>query len=152
MFFDYENSTDLEKFNNSVAATLDEIKLYIDKLVDTLDIDFCPKDKLYIIANLLGYELNREDDPDFQRRQLKSVIDSYKAKGTSDSIKILFYTLGVNVEVVPLWTPDFKQEVSLVPPYIQIVGTNQNPTGTFDVIVINPDEQLDTETQAYSYV
>lgn len=150
--FDYNNSSDIEKLNHIAAVTLDQIKALIDQLIDVYDLDFVKDEHLNIIASILGYPLDREDDNEFKRRQLKAAIDSYKAKGTEESIRVLFYTMGLNVEVIPLWTPDFREEITLTPPYVRIASTPENSEGFKDVILINPDSQYHTFKDSYKYL
>lgn len=152
--FDSETATDLEALNNVIAVSLDDLKAEIDQIVDNFDIDNAKAARLNIIGNLLGYKLGRETDPDFQRRSLKTAIDFYKAKGTPDSIKILFYTLGFDVEVIPLWSADFQEQILIEPPYISIamisIPDNFQP-GYYDVSVLNPDLQTATEVGGYQF-
>lgn len=143
--FNYNTSSDIASITNEVAVTLDEIKAYIDQIFDVLDIDNCPVEHLNIIANLLNYPIDKEDDPTFIRRGLKNSISMYKTKGTEDCIKLLFYNLGFTVDIIPLWTPDIVENTLITPPYIQtsIINTNfPYKPGIYDVSVINPDNQL----------
>jgi|ERR1035438_307233 phage tail-like protein len=155
--FDSEHATDVAKLTNAVAITLDEAKSFIDQLLNSFDVEACPVENLNIIANILGYPIDKEDDPDFVRRSLRNAISLYKAKGTADSIKVLFYNLGFYVDVVPLWTPDFVESVQVFPPYIKAtlakinVGNSYNP-GYYDVTVINPDEQFNTSVGGFQFV
>jgi phage tail P2-like protein len=156
--FDYANATDVDALTHEVALTLDEVKAFIDQLLNSFDIEACPVENLNIIANILGFPIDREDDPDFVRRSLRNAIALYKAKGTADSIKVLFYNLGFYVDVVPLWTPDFVEKVRIFPPYIKAtiakIPDNGNPyrPGYVDVTVVNPDEQFDTSVGAFQYI
>jgi hypothetical protein len=154
--FDYDRASDVSILTHEVAITLDTAKAYIDQLLNSFDIDACPVEHLNIIANLLGYPVDKEEDSDFVRRSLRNTINMYKAKGTEDSIKILFYNLGFNVEIFPQWTADFIERVKLSPPYIkvfqQLVPKNAYKPGYNDVMVINPDRQYDTSTDAYQYL
>jgi len=142
--FNNETATDLEKLNNVVAVSLDDIKAEIDQIVDNFDIDNVRPERLNIIGNMLGYKLGRETDPDFKRRSLKTAIDFYKSKGTPESIRILFFTLGFDVEVIPLWTADFQEQIEIAAPYIRVatpVLKHVFAPGYYDVHVLNPDEQ-----------
>ena len=155
--FDYENATDVAAIVQQCAITLDEAKAFIDQLLNVFDVESCPVENLNIVANILGYPIGSEDDPDFIRRSLKNAISLYKAKGTADSIKVLFYNLGFYVDVVPLWTPDFVESVEIFPPYIKAIiakinSGNPNKPGYYDVTVLNPDEQSDTSVGAFQYV
>jgi phage tail-like protein len=149
--FNTPANTDLKKLVNVAAYTLDELKAYIDQFVDNFDIERVDPKNISIISNLLGYPFSNETEIEFKRRLLRTAIDFYKAKGTADSIKILFYTLGLNVDVVPLWTADFKDFVEITPPYVQaeITLVEADITGAYkDVTIINPDEQLYTASAA----
>lgn len=155
--FDFDNASDVDALTHEVAITLDEAKAFIDQLLNVFDIEACPVENLNIIANILGYPVNKEDDPDFTRRSLRNAIALYKAKGTADSIKVLFYNLGFYVDVVSLWTPDFVESVQVFPPYIKatiakITSGNPYRPGFYDVTVINPDSQMDTSIGAFQYI
>ena len=155
--FDYEHATDVDSLVHEAAITLDDAKAFIDQLLNSFDIEACPVENLNIIANILGYPIDREDDPDFVRRSLRNAISLYKAKGTADSIKVLFYNLGFYIDVVPLWTPDFIETVQVLPPYLKatlakINTGNVNKLGYYDVTVMNPDEQIATSVGAFQYI
>lgn len=148
--FNKTASSDITKFLNGVALTLDEIKTDIDLFINNIDIEKVNPNNINIPANLLGYPFSNETEAEFKRKLLKTAIDFYKAKGTSESIRILFYTLGLNVEVVPLWTADITSYVDVTPPYIQAYfELKTNPTGNYkNLSVINPDGQLHTAVSA----
>lgn len=150
--FDYKNASDVEALTHVMAVTLDDVKYEIDQLPDSLDLDFSKPEHLNIIADLLAYQIDKEDDPDFQRKQLRVAIDSYKTKGTVESVKVLFYTLGFNVEVIPLWTPTYVDYIPVYPPFISVSSSPATDIPqTVDVIVINPDNQSDTKVNSYEY-
>jgi phage tail P2-like protein len=155
--FDYANATDASALTHEVAISLDEAKAFIDQLLNSFDIEACPVENLNIIANILGFPVNKEDDPDFMRRSLRNAIALYKAKGTADSVKVLFYNLGFYVDVVPLWTPDFTESVQIFPPYVKatiskITSGNPYKPGYYDITIINPDNQSDTSVGAFQYL
>ena len=155
--FNYASGSSYQVLNHEVAITLDELKGYIDQLLDNFDIDKVSDEHLYIIADLIGFPIDKETDPDFKRRSLRSAIDLYKAKGTVESVVILFYTLGLNVEVLPLWTPDYTDMVEIFPPYIvaetaELTGNNKYEPGLYDVTVINPDLQYHTVQNMFEYI
>src|ERR1035437_9313023 len=129
----------------------------LDQLLNSFDIEACPVENLNIIANILGFPINKDDDPDFMRRSLRNAIALYKAKGTADSVKVLFYNLGFYVDVVPLWTPDFTESVQIFPPYVKatiskITSGNPYKPGYYDITIINPDNQSDTSVGAFQYL
>jgi phage tail P2-like protein len=148
--FNWDTTTDIQKITQTVAVSLDELKAWIDQILDNLSIDSCPIEHLNIIANLLGYPANKEDDPDFIRRSLRNAINLYKSKGTEESIKVIFYNLGFNVDIVPLWTADFVEKVQIFPPYIAtkvpVISKTGIPynAGYVDITIMNPDDQFFT--------
>lgn len=148
--FNKTATTDLNKLISGVALTLDEIKADIDLFIDNIDIEKVAPNNISIPANLLGYPFSTETEVEFKRKLLRTAVDFYKAKGTADSIKILFYTLGLNVEVVPLWTADFVSYVDVIPPYLQVsFELNTEPTGNYkNLSIINPDGQQHTAIAA----
>ena len=155
--FDYSKASDASALTHEVAISLDTAKAFIDQLLNSFDIEAAPVENLNIIANILGFPVNKDDDPDFMRRSLRNAIALYKAKGTSDSVKVLFYNLGFYVDVVPLWTPDFTESVQIFPPYVKatiskITSGNPYRPGYYDVTIINPDNQSDTSIGAFQYL
>jgi len=99
---------DLANFVQILAVTLDEVKDYIDSFVEIFDIDRCDSKYLPYIAVILGYSLNKTDSLDSQRRQLKNAVAWYKVKGTFESFRILFYSLGYTIQLWELWTEDYS--------------------------------------------
>lgn len=143
--FPSQANTDVKKLVGAAAFTLDEIKAYIDQYMDNFDVNRVNPNNIDIIGNLIGYPFSNETEPEFKRKLLQTAIDFYKAKGTEDSIRILFYTLGLNVDVVPLWTADYVDIVEISSPYMRVTFNLSEKTNNYaDVTVINPDEQLDT--------
>jgi len=150
--FNTENKSDVRAVTQLAAMTLDNVKYFIDTLLDNFDIDRVPDENLDIIHNILGYPQDKEEDPSFLRKNLKYAIDLYKTKGTVDSIKILFYSLGIDVDIIPLWTPDYTEYVEISPPYIKLtMPAVQYLAQSVDVTVVNPDEQLYTYTSGYQF-
>ena len=142
--YDYDNRTDLENFNHVIALNLDEMKAFIDEVSDVLSIDFVDKEYFGIIASLLNVDLNREEDEFLQRRQLKTALDTIKSKGTLECFKVLMYTFGLVIDIIPLWTPDYVEDIAISAPYIRIDNFPALPIDKYDVVVFNPDEQFDT--------
>lgn len=101
-------SGDLRSFIQIMAITMDEMKDYIDSFSEVFDIDRCDAQYLPYIAAILGYDLNRSDSTESQRRQLKTAVAWYKVKGTFESFKILFYALGYQIRLYELWTTDYS--------------------------------------------
>jgi P2-related tail formation protein len=152
--FPYDISDAAQILNNLASITLDDCLAQVDQLPYILDIEKCPDDKLHVISNLIGYPVDNQDDPNLRRNILKYAIDFYKVKGTPDSVRILFYTLGFDIDVVPLWTPDYQETKEVFPPYLKItlpITTNPYPSGYYSITVQNPDNQTDTETSAFQY-
>lgn len=150
--FDTENKSDVQAVTQLAAMTLDTVKFYIDTILDNFDIDRVPDENLDIIHNILGYPRDKEEEPSFLRKNLKYAIDLYKTKGTVDSIKILFYSLGIDVDIIPLWTPDYTEYIEITPPYIKFVLPQLQYTASYtDITVVNPDEQMYTSSNSYQF-
>lgn len=149
---DYEKTKDRNAILPTSAIALDEIKAWIDQLLDLNDIDLTKKENLVLISKLLNYPFTKEDDPNIQRRFLKSAIDFYKSKGTLECFKILFYNIGYEVEVIPLWTADITITRTVTIPYIRVIGLINNIPGIYNVQVTNPDGQFDIQINGYTYV
>lgn len=148
--YNYKQKTDLENFNQTIAISLDEIKAFIDQVSDILSIDFVNKDQLAVIAALLGVDLNKSEDVNLQRKQLKNALDVIKSKGTLECFTALLYNFGLDIEIIPLWTPDYSEESLIKPPFIQISSLPQIQPGLFAVTVINPDDQVDTKESCFT--
>ena len=99
---------DLANFTKVLALTLDDIKSYIDTFPAIFDIERCDPKYFPAIAALLGYPLNRLDSMDSQRLQIKNAIQFWRRKGTTEVFRILFYLLDYEIEMVELWTQDYK--------------------------------------------
>ena len=145
--FDYVNGTDVENFVQGVAITMDEAKAEVDRVMDIFDPDYATIDELPILGSLFGFDIDTKEDPEYQRKLLKTAIDLIKNKGTLSSFNILFHNLGYDMNLVPLWTADYSEEVAINLPYIQISEMPQLTTGTYDIMVVNPDDQYGTDTQ-----
>ena len=146
---DYDKTRDNNAIIPTTAIALDEIKTWIDQLLDLTSIDYAKDEHLSVIAKLLGYPFTKEDDPDIQRKFLRSAIPFYKSKGTVECFKILFYNLGYQVEVLPLWTANLVTDQTVLPPYLKISAMSALSQGYYDVHVINPDLQLDIFLNGY---
>ena len=154
------SSADVTGLVKTCAVTLDQVKAYVDEFVYNLDVNKLRSENFSIVANDLGVELETTDIDEFNKRNILLAIDSYKSKGTLDSIRILFYTLGFDVEVVPLWTPDYIEDVILPPPYLYFTlpkyfpltsVPSPFPVGTVDVSVSNPDGQYDLYPKSFTF-
>lgn len=141
--FNADKAGDLESLMHLFAVTLDDMKAWIEQIVDVLNIDFAKPEHLPVIAAILGFPIDVDDDPVFIRKQLKTAVDWYKTKGTVMSFKILFYNLGFDVDIIPLWTPDYCETVIIGPPYLRLTDVIYD-LGESTVIITNPDGQTDT--------
>ena len=101
-------TADLANFTKILALTLDDVKSYIDTFPAVFDIDRCDPRYFGAIASLLGYPLNRLDSVESQRLQIRNAIQFWRKKGTTDVFRILFYLLDYHVEMVELWTQDYR--------------------------------------------
>ena len=151
--YDFRTKTDLENFNHIIALNLDEMKSFIDEISDTLSTDFTSKKYFGIIASLLNVELDKSEDEFLQRRQLKTALDTIKTKGTLECFTVLMYNFGLEIEIIPLWTPDYSENIPIIPPYIRIMDYGTGLTdGDNDVIVYNPDLQYNIKTKGFSVI
>lgn len=145
-------ATDLQQFNKIVAVSLDEVKSFIDELTDILDPTFAKKETLPILAAMLNVTLNKNEDDIFQRRQIKTAVDLFKAKGTEEAFKALLYNIGFSAEVIPLWTADYSEEVVVTAPYIRIDNLVVLQEGMQEIYVVNPDEQYTNNSTLFEAV
>lgn len=143
--YNFNNKTDLENFNHVIALNLDEMKAFIDEVSDNLSIDFVNKDYFAIIASLLNVDLDKSEDEFLQRRQLKTALDTIRSKGTLECFKVLMYNFGLEIEVIPLWTPDYAEYTEVTPPYIMIQGLPSMDAGVYGITIVNPDYQSNTK-------
>lgn len=150
--FDYEAGTPIENLTQVVSITLDELKAYTDQIMDVFDVDMAQPEHLPIIGALFGFQIDTNEDPEYQRKLLKTSIDLLKTKGTIEAFQIVFSNLGYNVKVHPMWTADVSEEVTVNLPYIQINNLPPNAVGTYDIVVLNPDDQLDTLVAGIEYI
>lgn len=150
--YDYVNGTDIKNLTQGVAVTLDEVKAEIDRIMDVFDVEFCPAEDLPIIGALFGFEIDTTEDPEYQRKLLKTAIDVIKNKGTFDSFKIIFKNLGFDITIKPQWTADYYEEVTVNLPYIQLDNLPAMDVGFYDIVVINPDDQYDEVKNLLEYV
>jgi len=66
---------------------LDETIGLIDNFSNMIDVDKSDSDLLPYIANLLGWEINKDIPITAQRREIKNAVATYKRKGTKEGIK-----------------------------------------------------------------
>lgn len=145
--YNFKDHSDLENYNHIIALNLDEMKAFIDQVSDNLSIEFVDAKYFGIIAALLNVDLNKIEDTNLQRQQLRTALDTIRAKGTLECFKVLMYNFGLDIDIVPLWTPDYYEETEVIPPYIKVQGLPPIASpGKYDVTVLNPDQQFNTLT------
>lgn len=142
-----ELTTDIQKLVYLFGIELDELRDGATQLEDLLAIDYINNNLIYILTELLAYNVDKYVDHLFIRKYLKNCIDFYRNKGDFLSYKNVGRNLNFNIEVKPLWTPDISEKVYIDDPYILIdmpeaLTLNLFNT-TYDVKVVNPDGQFD---------
>jgi hypothetical protein len=150
--YNINTHSDLENFNHVVALNLDEMKSFIDEVSDNLSIEFVDEKYFGIIAALLNVELNKNEDPNLQRQQLRTALDTIRSKGTVECFKVFMYNFGLTVDIIPLWTPDYYEELEVVPPYIKVDYFDPMATGLYPITVINPDQQIQTVEKLFTII
>jgi hypothetical protein len=150
--YDITKHTDLENFNHVIALNLDEMKAFIDEVSDNLSIEFVDEKYFGIIAALLNVDLNKSEDPNLQRQQLRTALDTIRSKGTVECFKVFMYNFGLTVDVIPLWTPDYYEELEVVPPYIKAGPLEPMNAGVYSITVINPDQQIQTVEKLFTII
>jgi hypothetical protein len=152
--YDFNSKTDLENFNHIIALNLDEMKSFIDEVSDNLSVEFVDQKYFGIIASLLNVQLDKSEDQYLQRQQLRTALDTIRSKGTLECFKVLMYNFGLEIDIIPLWTPDYYEELEITPPYIVIDGNvflnMKIPIDLYTVRVMNPDSQLDTFENSFT--
>lgn len=98
---------DLKQYVEVMALTLDEFDQNITDFQSIWDIDLCPKKYLPYIAQMIGWSFGPEDTEAEMRNQLRLAIPFYKKKGLEESFRILCYSYGLLVDVIPLWSDDY---------------------------------------------
>lgn len=105
---------DLAAFLQVVAISLDELKCFIDDFPTIWNLE--PPDqggadpKYYpYLAAMINYPLSDRDEFEDQRLQLVNAVEVYKQKGLLEAFTILFYSLGYSINLIPLWTRDYKE-------------------------------------------
>jgi phage tail-like protein len=98
---------DLKQFVELFAMTLDEFDENIQDFQDIWDIDLSPVKYLPYIAQMIGWQFGPNDSEQEQRNQLKLAIPFYKKKGLEESFRILCYSYGLLIDVIPLWSDDY---------------------------------------------
>jgi hypothetical protein len=59
------------------------------------------------------------------------------------------YNFGLDIEVITLWTADFYETITIVPPYL-VVTLPPMSVGSKYVTVYNPDAQYHVKTTSFS--
>lgn len=98
---------DMSAFLKVVAIPQDEMLDFIDSFTSIFDIENCEEKYLPYIAKALNYPLSDRDTVGQKRLQLLEAVNIYKRKGTVESFRILFYSLGYLITLIPLWTKDY---------------------------------------------
>jgi phage tail P2-like protein len=99
---------DMKQFVEVMALSLDEFDDNVRSFSDIWDIDICPAKYLPYLAHLIGWHFGPDDEEISKREQLKIAIPFYKKKGLEESFRILCYTYGFLIDVIPLWTRDYE--------------------------------------------
>jgi hypothetical protein len=135
-------SDDLRQFLQVVAFSMDEFYCFIKDFTTIFDPDKCDPKYLKHLAKLINYPLNtrsfdsevpsiREAAVGRARRQLRQAVEVYKRKGLHEAFKILFYSLGYYIEVVELWTNNYKTFHPEVPKGESLYHPERNPNGWY---------------------
>jgi len=123
----------LDAITQVFAITMDEIKQAIDELPLILDIEHCPPRYLRVIAEMLNFPLEDVDNTAEQRRQLRTAIDWYKAKGSRKAFRAILYAFGFATDMIPLWTEDYVTFTETIPG----VATGNDPPNEFPLLKEN---------------
>ena len=99
---------DLVEYLQIIAIPLDEFDTLIEDFTSIFDVETCDPKYLPYLAKMLNYELDDRDDVNSKRTQLRNAVAWYKRKGMEESFRILFYSLGYSINLVELWTRDYK--------------------------------------------
>lgn len=75
----------------------------ITSIYDLFDPDTCPTQYLPYLADMVGVKIDNRDREETWRAQIRTAVAWYKEKGKMNSFTILFRTMGMNVEIYPLW-------------------------------------------------
>jgi len=127
---DGEERGDLGTLLEVVAISLDEFDNFAEQFTSIFDVDTCDEKYLPYLAKMVNYPLSDRDDVESKRLQIKNAVEWYKRKGLHEGFRILFYSLGYVINLVELWTRDYKsfhRYPGLWTPPIynpRIIGTN----------------------------
>lgn len=97
---DLESKGFFHKFYKAIGYSMADINNQIEQLQSLYDIDSCPDEFLPYIAQLIDWQL-LGPDPVKWRHQLRTAVDIYKKKGTTQSIQYAMNALikGVSLDV-----------------------------------------------------
>lgn len=109
--FSYQDSSigDLSDFLEVVAISMDEFDGLIEDFTTIFDVDTCEEKYLPYLAKMINYPLSERDSEQEKRTQLREAVSWYKRKGLHESFRILFYSFGYIINLVELWTRDYKR-------------------------------------------
>jgi hypothetical protein len=104
-FNEIQNREKLRIFLESFMIEFDKFTEIIDSMYDIVDIDKTPMDKLFYLAQLIGYERDETIlfSDTFFREFVKNIIEIYKLKGTNYSYELFMNFLGFNITINEFW-------------------------------------------------
>ncbi len=82
----YGKEGQFERYLHVFEQELDRTKCLVDHMTKLVDIDSCPCYIIPYLARLVGLEPNYDLSCDDQRREVKSIVEVYKRKGTIPGI------------------------------------------------------------------
>lgn len=116
----------------SVGQWFDEYpQTELVNLYKNINPDECPIEQIQLLADTIGLKITQDisTDEQFLRRQLKQAIDWYKLKGTHKSSKIIAYSVGVNINIIQLWSSDYSYFVRTERTWLDasVLGSSLSP-------------------------
>ncbi|MBT8340730.1 MAG: hypothetical protein HKP58_12520 [Desulfatitalea sp.] len=86
LYRESDETGDLETFLKIPAATLDEIKLLIDRFPEIFDVDRCEDRFLPFLGEIVGHCFDPFTDTAVQRRLIREAVEIYRRKGTIPAV------------------------------------------------------------------
>ena len=86
LYRERDETGDLEAFLQIPAGALDELKGYIDRFPELLDVDRCEDRFLPLLGAVLGHRFDPLADAQTQRARIREAIEIYRRKGTLPAI------------------------------------------------------------------
>ncbi len=105
----YDDKNDLIRFLNALDVEVDEFEKNIKGIVDLIDVDKCPDDKLPYLAYLTGCPLPGSN-PKIHRQMLRNWPWLLKIKGTNLSFDIYLNSIGAENHRIPTYFRDASGE------------------------------------------